>query len=427
MTGRVNGPGSDEIKEAVKSVRRGDRWHDARAVLRPRRVFGFVRSGLPLGKRLVLAAAQGRLVWDGPDAFVVLEPPMSPSARSSEAAEPVVASEGPFLLRTAHSHWELVVGLGPAIALLVLGALGAGLVTAVPSTLETVRPVVLVMMVAAVAYVGVAITGAVVHLLVQLVRTGSRRSEVALGQVQSMQWSAALVHAVDADALPALVRRALQIAAADVLVVPAAALTTSAARTALREMPEVHALTLNPEVFVAAARDEPLPTPNGGGHWWRDLGFFLGTTSAFLLVMAYLVPIWEDKGEPLDSYGQSLYWAVTRVISGGDPNGVGPSSWQNQVLASLLSFYGVFVLAYIVTTILDRQANENRASGLELVERYNKAQQERTAAAANSQPAPPTAVPECGLAGVLWRLGRQLQYAARHLDRNGSSPKRPPS
>lgn len=109
-------PSSGDIAAAIDSVHGQDRWREARAVLRPRRVFGFVRSGLPLRRRLALAAAQGRLVWQTPGAFVVLEPPVPLPAGSTDGAPRSPAPrKGPRLTEAANAHWELLVGLCPAL------------------------------------------------------------------------------------------------------------------------------------------------------------------------------------------------------------------------------------------------------------------------------------------------------------------------
>ena len=266
------------------------------------------------------------------------------------------------------------------------------------------------LVVAALGYVALTLSALVLYLSAQILRIGRRRSDVAVGQVRSMHWSVVLLHASRDHDVEALIRQGIQLTGADVVVVPEVGVAPMPGRAHVRERPEAHELSSEPPALVVSLRDAELPVPDGRGYWrWTDLVFFLVGTLIFVLGLAAVVPAWE-QGQPLGSYGPAVYWSLTRVISGGDPNGLGPSSWQNEVLATLLSIYGVYVLVAIVGQIVQRQAEEDRASGPELVARYNEHRQAR-------HPVTPTPTarskrPSGAVAGRAWEFGQRLQQWA---------------
>jgi hypothetical protein len=176
----------------------------------------------------------------------------SPVGSTDGAQPPPAPRKGPRVQETANAHWELFVGLGPAFLLLVFAGTGALVVAVRPSAVTTVASYALVLALAALAWVAVAMTAAVVNLLAQLARVGRRRSQVAVGQVSAMHWSAVFVHAADVEALPDLLHDAQQ-AANGPVIVPEAALTSSTARNALTHIPGVHELAVSRRIRCGSA------------------------------------------------------------------------------------------------------------------------------------------------------------------------------
>src|SRR5829696_2345424 len=113
---------------AARSVRSTASGRDAERELRPWGIGGLCRSRPPLPVLLRLARERGLLVWQGPDRFVLLEPPHgtpAPGRRAAAAAVidrywqqwvfgtvPVLALLGALLLAVA--------GAEPAVVLLVV-------------------------------------------------------------------------------------------------------------------------------------------------------------------------------------------------------------------------------------------------------------------------------------------------------------------
>jgi hypothetical protein len=96
-------------REAATAVRRAERCRDVADVVRPRGIFGVLRSRAPVAIILYVAARDGRLVWRSPEAFAVLESPHGSR---------LTGRPGMSLLRLLDKHWDVVLFLFPPAVLL---------------------------------------------------------------------------------------------------------------------------------------------------------------------------------------------------------------------------------------------------------------------------------------------------------------------
>ncbi|MEU5397803.1 hypothetical protein ABZ348_00695 [Streptomyces sp. NPDC005963] len=110
-------PGFAACRSAARRVRTTPRGRRAVGALRPRGVAWVIRDRAPLALLLYTAGREGRLVWQGPGGFALLEPP---TARTEIWRGPRFGGPWSGLLRWLDTRWSVVVfGLPPSLALLL--------------------------------------------------------------------------------------------------------------------------------------------------------------------------------------------------------------------------------------------------------------------------------------------------------------------
>ncbi|GAA2527449.1 hypothetical protein Ahu01nite_088530 [Winogradskya humida] len=266
---------------------------DVVAFSRPR-THGFFRTRAPIWLQIFRAAREDRLVWHGPDSFVVLRAPADRAIGRTARG-----------LRWIDRQWSLVVAADQITAL----------------------------------------TQMVWRGLRSLARDAPRPLEVAAETLPFEQWSMALCHHVGADGAAALLdsveRRLVALAGDDVaLACPARAIST----VEMRDRVAVWADGLRgnierPEVSVRLPRRRPVRA-----HRVMETGAFffvyLLLVAVMLVSMASSVVQWERSasGTPM-SYATALEWIWYR-LAWQDPPGVHPVTFWSRSTGVMI---GVFL------------------------------------------------------------------------------------
>ncbi|WP_139177082.1 hypothetical protein [Geodermatophilus siccatus] len=349
--------------------------------------------------QVLLADREGRLAWGAPHEFAILQPP---------AGCRRVHGRGSSVLRALNSSWDVLVFM--AVMLVLLG-IATALSIAAPST----RQAGLWLAVGVVAVVAAAMLMVSITQVRELVTGGRRRQLTALGAVESRLWSVALCHVMD----PARVQPLLETARARIasgeqhLFCAATAVTTAAARTSLAQVTEP--LTTSPSVRILLGSDDPRLEEPGQQHPrpGRGLGFLLGASAIVVAVVAQQVSREEQRlcvgtqscASVPTGYGDALYWSISRVL-GGDPEGLGVAAVGSRVVGLLLTFYGLFILAFILDKVLERRIAEDAQSAAELVEQFNDRVSDRiqTVVEQGASPLPSRAPDVVRVPGVIYFL-----------------------
>ncbi|MFJ1542255.1 hypothetical protein ACIODS_27325 [Micromonospora chalcea] len=359
--------GFAHCRAAARAVRAAPHGREAVRVVRSRSVLGLVRSRGPLSVLLWVAAAEGRLVWRGPDSFALLERP---------PASPAPATRGGLklgALRIVDRHWDLLLlVVPPTLGLLVVAA--AALVPGLHEALSP--PAVLWLAVVAVSYVSVLMLGRLTHDSAWLRRTLGRRppdlDEIAAFSYPGWNWSVPLCHHVTpepgqrlieqaADRMTDLVgrdarheteRRGIEtdrVRVREVLVFLTRGITTDAMRST------VDATLAQP--FGPGSR-VALRLPSGPVQDYRTApqaggGFFALWVGVVLIVvplLAFLVASWESQacgagtcpGRPAD-YPTALEWLAWRLLLTNAP-GVEPATATASAYGWLTSLLGIMTV-----------------------------------------------------------------------------------
>jgi nucleoside phosphorylase len=358
-----------DCRAAARAVRAAEHGREAMAVVRPRSVLGIVRSRGPLSIVLLVAAAEGRFVQNGPASFALIERPMY-------AARPGAALRGGFALRALRlvdRRWDTLLFTVPPAAVLALT------VTAVVVTVLRggTPPFALVWLpIFAVGYVTVFMVGQVVHGSVWMRRALGRRTqtpdEIAEESLPGWNWSMPLCHhtaanggkhlvRLAADRMADLVRNQVrQRAEADgaeperlrvreVLVCLTRGVTTDAMR---RTVGEVLTQPYGPNSRVALrlppgpVREYREPVRAGGGFFF----LWIGGVAAVVAMLAVLVASWERQacgddcaGRPT-SYLDAVQWLGWRLLWRDAPGGGTPETLQSLVIGWLLSLVGLMTI-----------------------------------------------------------------------------------
>ena len=383
MRGDVPLPFS-QCRLAARSVVSADGYRECRDVIRPRGPTKVLRQRAPLALQILLADREGRLAWKAAHDFTILQPP---------AGHRRLHGRGVSALRVLDAHWDVL-----AFAAIMLALLGVASVLSIAA--PATRHVGLWFVVAVVAVIAVVLMVVAVTQFRALVMGHRRRTVTALGAIESALWSLALCHVTD----PARVQSALVTARALVtsedqhLFCAEAAVTTIAARRSLAQATEPLA-ALPPVRILLGSADTQLEMPSTQRPLLgRELGFLLGASAIVVAVVAQQVGLEEQRLCPENqscesaptSYGDALYWSISRVL-GGDPEGLGVAALGSRVVGLLLTFYGLFVLAFILNKVLERRIADDAQSVVELVEEFND---RRRSVVEPTAPAPPSCTPE---------------------------------
>lgn len=346
-------------------LRRAERGREVLRTIRPRGVFGLIRERAPLSIILYAASREGRFVWQGPDAFALLEPPRG---------ERVTGRPG-GVLRLVGKRWDLMLFMGPpavalAVAMLMV-PLGVTWHWYAAWLIGLLLPVLVALYVT--VLMGAMICTMTVRWILDLPARG-RQERWAAGEMVFHYWSMPLCHCGDTAAAPALlgqvterlralVRAQVVRAAGDLgartetveVNRPLLCLLDGATTEAMRETitATAGAGTAGMTFFaMGSASDVGAPkTANPA----PGLGLYLLAVAVIVVVQAYLLAGWERAecapscaGRPA-SYGTALRWLAWRLI-GGNPVDLVPATTQGWVVGWLNTILGITaVLLFVVT------------------------------------------------------------------------------
>ena len=171
-----------EWTAAAKAVKGADRGRQVRRALRPRGVTSLLRTGLPLARAIELADRQGRLVWQGPQAFCIVQvPPLvggAPRAAAPQVRPPRGSPDGPTRrLDAVDRYWDVLCFVVPPFLSMVVAVLVAG-VSVLPWLSGSRRVLLLLalgLVAAALAWVALVMTVMVLRPLAAFVGLRPRR------------------------------------------------------------------------------------------------------------------------------------------------------------------------------------------------------------------------------------------------------------
>jgi nucleoside phosphorylase len=360
-------------------LRRAERGREVVRTIRPRGIFGLIRERAPLSIILYAASREGRLVWQGSDAFALLEPPRG---------ERVTGRPG-GLLRLVGKRWDLMLFMGPPALSLVVAAL----MVLLGLTWHWYAAWLIGLLLPALAalYVTVLMAATTCYMTVRWILdlpVRGRQERWAAGEMSFHYWSMPLCHCGDATAAPALlgqvterlralVRAQVVRAAGDLgartetveVNRPLLCLLDGATTGAMLETITATAGASTAGVtFLATGSASDVEIPKTANPA-PGLGLYLLAVAVIVAVQAYLLAGWERvecapdcAGRPA-SYGTALRWLAWRLI-GGNPADVVPATTQGWVLGWLNTILGILaVLLFVVTmrraAVMQRERMDN--------------------------------------------------------------------
>jgi nucleoside phosphorylase len=368
-----------DCRAAARAVHSAECSHEVLEVVRPRSMFGLVRSRAPISIGLLVAAAEGRLIWRSPQSFALLERPAAISYRRP--------AHGPLLtlLRAVDRRWDwLVFAIPPSLTLTVcavlLASTGAALVVA---------------WIAAVAagYVTVFMAALALSQMTWARRVlGARQpsaDEIAEETLPGWNWSIPLLHQArergGTHLLDMATLRMRQLVRADirhvvgdlggeggsvpvreVLVLLTRGVTTRAMRQAVVSVmhkpygPDARVVLRPPTDPVRTA---PQPAREAGGFLFH----YVAGAAVILTICAYLVSRWElancartsCAGRPA-TFGSAGQWLAWRLLV-HDPTGIVPATPQAVVIGWLTSLVGIMALPVAYVSVRLALAARRRA------------------------------------------------------------------
>ncbi len=256
----------------------------------------------------------------------------------------------------------------------MIAGLAALILRLVPST--ALATIGLVAGLSALLWAAALLLAAVPYLLYQLV---SRRPiDMAVGQLETLNPTLTLLHAKTVGRAAALVASATA-AGRGTLLILTAGITGPApphrgpSRLRVEPLSDEH-----PVLVVRRPQDSAPRVPDKPGRLLgRDAAVVLGLSTAVLAVVAWWVAERERAvcgtdcdGRPT-SYGDALYWMASRLL-GGDPDGLGVGSVFGRLVGLLVTIYGLYVLVYIVRTVLRQRFDEDLHSAATVVAAYEE-------------------------------------------------------
>ncbi|WP_432832427.1 hypothetical protein [Dactylosporangium sp. CA-092794] len=361
----IRRPAPRDCLAAARSVRAAELRRPAVDTIRPRGPVGIYRSAAPLTVLLLIAAAEGRLVWRGPDSFAVLQRPFGRGGSRHRG----------FVLRLVTERWDVVLTFGPLIPLL-LAALAVG-ATGRPWAVMTALSLIVAAM-AVLAFAMVCLVGYSTWQLVRsIVRPARDTDDVGAETLPTQRWTLVLCHHVRPQGADELLRdvqrqlKALLTAEAgrdlDEHGVRAQALRPTETLVCLRSGVTTRQLQARIAAWssLAGTGDKVLfrlaDRPRRAPIRYRDTGTFLFWYVAGMIVLivceAVLIPDMERAacaaaactGHPV-TYRLAVQWLAQRLLL-NDPPGLTPLSgtaWAIGWLTSLMALTGVGVFVTAV-------------------------------------------------------------------------------
>lgn len=348
-----------ECRAAKRSVLRQDRGRAALAAVRPRSFCWFVREHPPLPYLLWLRSRQGLLTVTSPDEFVLRQP----SRRRFGGEDPYAGLPRTVRLLTALDEaWEFVLLSAGSVAAVALGLAVlfvlrvAGVDRSVRAAFATLWEALLLLLVV------VFVVATLATFAAQLLRLPARRRRLVLDRALGSAPRVALLHVPPSrDPLEVLVGGGRP----SVTVVPQAACTSSAVWAALDGV-RTEPVPRHPDVRIFAPSGARMPPPEPRRP--RPLRALQVLVVTHLVGLAYLAftltqlqtpcpPAGCPEAEPR-TFWPMLYWLATRLVTGGDPEGVGPSSWWLRGIGTLVSVYGVVLFVGLVSAVIQESWDE---------------------------------------------------------------------
>ena len=352
-----------QCREMAAAVRGADEGRSAYNYIRPRGVSGLLRSRGPLPVILYLAAAESRLVWRDSTSFAVLQPPKGMDQKG-----------GGFkirMLRFVNHHWDALLYILPPFTMMLLSLLLA--LSLGGMRLPWLLPVCLLLLTAAVLYVGVMLTAMMLSLPIRALFKRRREGHLLADSLPLRQWTLALFHheapstperlfSATTQRLERLVRyrareagrlegaevTAMQVT--EVLICPLNAVTTGAMR---KWLPTAQRIGLPFGVSADVVTAVPAGTGKFQARYQKSAWFFwlyLATELVCVTVLAIFVAEREAaacgvsscQGRPA-TFGDALHWTVYRLFV-QDPAGIHPADPGNVVMGWTVSLMGLMTL-----------------------------------------------------------------------------------
>jgi hypothetical protein len=199
------------------------------------------------------------------------------------------------------------------------------------------------------------------------------RVKLAAGDIRSQHWTMPLCHQPDAQHVTRLIAAVLaDRRTGGRLLVLQEGITTIAVRATIANSPYVRHRTTEPPLLLMSVEPSwAMPLPCIPAEFWRpgqwaSLATLVTFTAAWTAVGALIVANVEQSacggtscGDRPVTYGDALYWLVTRLVTGGDPDGWGATTAITRLIAIVASvahdlvIVGV-VLSVVATLILPR-------------------------------------------------------------------------
>jgi proline iminopeptidase len=342
-----------DLGRAILAAPNGRAAHDT---LRPRGVGSPWRSRPPLWVVLLLADRAGRLFRAGDD--VALREPRredGPPART--------------WLHRIDRYWDLRFAVPPVLLVAV---------SAVVGLLAGARPVPtligLVVLGVALLWVAALVLGLVVWLFRRLVPR--RRAETAVQQLRILNPTLTLLHAGTSSRATDLVTRAITVGPGPLLVM-ADGITGPAPEAGGAGGLRIEQLPDDVRMLVARRPSDPPPhAPTTPGRLLgRDVILILAASIVMVAVAAQGVAesersaCGEDCTNHPTSYGDALYWMASRLL-GGDPDGLGVAGVFGRLVGVLVTIYGLYVLVYVVGSVVRRRMDDDLRSAADVVAAY---------------------------------------------------------
>ncbi|MFC7245227.1 hypothetical protein ACFQO7_22350 [Catellatospora aurea] len=374
-------------RRAARAVRAAECGAEATAHLRPRSAVGLARGRGPMSVLLYNAAREGRLVWQSPASFAVLE---LPAARRPPHLPLGLRGR---LLRLIDRRWDVVVMATPPLAAMLAATVLALFGTFVVAGLWLV--------VGAMAYVAMSMTARVVAdadaLRRILGRTPRTLDSIAAESLPGWNWSVPLLHdSRDRPGRQLIDRTASQMnrlvqsysrqagqewggesatfVVREVLVFTLGGVTTRAMRSVVRTSmtspygPDSEVFLRLPTGPVTGYRK---PQADRGGF----LPIYLLGVAAVLLSCAVWVAEWERNlcaattcaGRPAD-FVSALHWLAWQLVF-RDPPGLAAQAPYSLVIGWLLGLLGLVTLpvTYLSVSFAINAQRASRDIALDLI------------------------------------------------------------
>ena len=346
----------EDCRRAADSLRRAERGRGIIDELRPRSTLWFGRERLPLTWQLWLRARQGRVVWSGPDVFVLLNAPVVPPRRGVHDEIPRVALRV-RLLGVVDEAWSSILLIVTFGSLFFVAWLYPQLHIGSPNARYWVGHGLIA---ALVVYLWALMLNGLVNAYRDTVQNrGKTRLQRAALRVGRGLVTTVAFHCVPHQAAVGLARQVVaslrqQHVAPARFCVLASSTTSNDSRRELERSRSVRPLPGGTALVVGERG--PLPDPRVVRlPRWSIVVVLVAVITVVFMFSGGLADVERAAcatrectgGEPTTAWTMA-YWLITRLVSAGDPNGIGPSSWLVRSLGITLSVVGPTLFLFLL-------------------------------------------------------------------------------